>query len=78
MENLNDWFVSNENADYMAEIVEAERLRMVAVLEEKGLLYAMSHSLAALSFHSSSLKALGMKETAIKVLKDALVQARKG
>jgi hypothetical protein len=78
MSNQSDWFASKEAEAYMAEIVEGERQRMVSILESKDLFHAISFSLAALSFHSSSLRNMGMKETAIKVLKDALAQARKG
>ncbi len=62
----------------MTEVIEAERQKVLNLCQEDSIFRATSYSLAMLSFHSSALRNLGMKEVAIKVLKDALSQARKG
>jgi hypothetical protein len=73
-----DYFVSDECKADMESAIEAERKKVLEIVESKDILKATSYSLAMLSFHSNVLSKFGVKETAIKVLKDALSQARKG
>lgn len=72
-----DYFQSKEHEELCISLIETERQRIHGMIEKEGPLPAVSLCVAMLSAYPSFMKTLGLKKVAVKLLQDALKEARK-
>lgn len=79
--------MSDEHVDYFSSAahelalknhIETERQRMHDLIETEGPLAGVSLCVAMLAAYPAFMKSLGLKKVAVKLLQDALKEARKG
>lgn len=75
---MSDYFQSEEHFDKLHSFITREHEIMSKTLAEDGLESSLTYSIAVLMAHSTILSSIGLKEIAVKILKEALQAARKG